>query len=133
MIGLSFIAFMILDRSALSYIVVNTLMLGACGVCDLFWWSILGEMLDLSANPAKIFGIGLSANVVVGVLIGGLIGKFSPFFRCSYSKIPWRLALAVVLCDPGYFTPCFFGNFRFCSTNRPSIQALSVMPPDRPR
>lgn len=72
-IGLSFIAFMILDRSAFSYLVVNTLMLGACGACDLFWWSILGEMLDLSANPAKILGIGLSANVA-GVFIGGVVG-----------------------------------------------------------
>jgi DNA-binding CsgD family transcriptional regulator len=74
MIGFSFIAFMILDRSAISYIIVDTLMLGACGVYDLFWWSILGEMLEFHKNPAKILGIGLSANVM-GVLIGGLIGN----------------------------------------------------------
>lgn len=74
MIGFSFIAFMILDRSAMSYIIVDTLMLGACGVYDLFWWSILGEMLEFDKNPAKILGVGLSANVM-GVLIGGLIGN----------------------------------------------------------
>lgn len=74
MIGFSFLSFMILDRSAPSYLVVNTLMLGACGVYDLFWWSILGEMLDYDQNPAKILGIGLSANVM-GVLVGGLIGS----------------------------------------------------------
>lgn len=74
MIGFSFIAFMTLDRSAPSYLVVNTLMLGACGVYDLFWWSILGEMLDLDNNPAKVLGIGLSANVM-GVLLGGLLGN----------------------------------------------------------
>jgi len=74
MIGFSFISFMALDRSAPSYLVVNTLMLGACGVYDLFWWSILGEMLDFHKNPAKVFGIGLSANVL-GVLLGGLIGN----------------------------------------------------------
>lgn len=72
-IGLSFIAFMVLDRSASSYLVVNTLMLGACGVCDLFWWSILGETLDLSEKPARIFGAGLAANVA-GVLGGGILG-----------------------------------------------------------
>lgn len=72
-IGLSFIAFMIFDRSAASYLVINTLMLGACGICDLFWWGILGEMLSLSANPAKILGAGLSANVA-GVLVGGILG-----------------------------------------------------------
>lgn len=74
MIGFSFIAFMLLDRSAPSYLVVNTLMLGACGIYDLFWWSILGEMLDLDKNPAKILGIGLSANVL-GILLGGLVGN----------------------------------------------------------
>jgi DNA-binding CsgD family transcriptional regulator len=74
MIGFSFIAFMSLNRSAPSYLVVNTLMLGACGVYDLFWWSILGEMLDFDENPAKVLGVGLSANVL-GVLLGGLIGN----------------------------------------------------------
>ena len=74
MIGFSFILFMILDRSAFSYLVVNSLMLGACGVYDLFWWSILGEMLEYDKNPAKILGIGLSANVL-GVLVGGQIGS----------------------------------------------------------
>ncbi|HOB42685.1 MAG: helix-turn-helix transcriptional regulator [Bacillota bacterium] len=74
MIGFSFIAFVFLNRSAMSYLVVNTLMLGACGIYDLFWWTILGEMLDYCKNPATVFGIGLSANVL-GVLLGGLIGK----------------------------------------------------------
>lgn len=74
MIGFAFVFFMALDRSALSYMVVDTLMLGACGIFDLFWWSILGEMLDLCRNPARIFGMGLSANVL-GVLLGGLAGS----------------------------------------------------------
>ncbi|HOS68749.1 MAG TPA: LuxR C-terminal-related transcriptional regulator [Bacillota bacterium] len=74
MIGLSSVGFMMLDRSAASYLIIDTLMLGACGVYDLFWWSILGEMLDYHDNPAKILGIGLSANVF-GVLIGGMIGS----------------------------------------------------------
>ncbi len=74
MIGFAFIGFMTADRSAGSYLLVNTLMMGACGVYDLFWWSILGEMLDFDDNPAKIFGVGLCANVT-GVLSGGLIGN----------------------------------------------------------
>jgi DNA-binding CsgD family transcriptional regulator len=64
----------VLDRSAASYLFVNTVMLGACGVYDLFWWSILGEMLDLHDNPSQILGIGLSANVL-GILIGGMLGS----------------------------------------------------------
>ena len=92
MIGLSFIAFLALGRSWTDYLVVNTLMLGACGVYDLFWWSILGEMLELDKNPAKIMGVGLSANVL-GVLLGGLIGNG---VASGQSHNPTLLALAVV-------------------------------------
>ena len=94
MIGLSFIGFMSLGRGAAGYLVINTLMMGACGVYDLFWWSILGEMLELHKNPAKILGMGLSANVL-GVLLGGLIGSaiISPNI---HSPNPTLLALAVV-------------------------------------
>jgi DNA-binding CsgD family transcriptional regulator len=69
----SFISFMLLGRNTSDYVIVDTLMLGACGIFDLFWWSILGEMLDYSDNPAQTFGIGLSANVF-GVLCGGVLG-----------------------------------------------------------
>lgn len=74
MIGFAFIAFMTLDNSLLSYIVIDTLMLGAFGIYDLFWWSILGEMLEFHHNPSIIMGEGLSANVL-GVLLGGLLGN----------------------------------------------------------
>ncbi len=73
MMGFAFLAFTVLDRSPVSYLLINTLMLGAFGIYDLFWWSILGELLDLSANTAGVFGIGLSANVL-GVLAGGTFG-----------------------------------------------------------
>ena len=94
MIGFSFIAFLSLDRSSASYLVVNTLMMGACGVYDLFWWSILGEMLELDKNPAKIMGIGLSANVL-GVLLGGLIGNANTAIKMQ-NQNPTLLALCVV-------------------------------------
>jgi len=74
MIGISFILFILLGRSWPDYLLVNTLMLGACGVYDLFWWSILGDILELDKNPAKILGIGLASNVL-GVLLGGFIGN----------------------------------------------------------
>jgi DNA-binding CsgD family transcriptional regulator len=72
MVG-AFIGFMLLGRKALDYLVIDTLMLAACGVFDLFWWSILGEILDYTENPSTVLGIGLSANVL-GVLSGGVIG-----------------------------------------------------------
>lgn len=73
MIVSSFIGFMLLGRGALEYLIVDTLMLGACGIFDLFWWSIIGEMLDYVRNPVKVFGVGLAANVF-GVLSGDIIG-----------------------------------------------------------
>jgi DNA-binding CsgD family transcriptional regulator/MFS family permease len=73
MIMAAFISFMLLGRNVPDYLVVDTLMLGACGIFDLFWWSIIGEMLDYTENPVKVFGIGLSANVF-GVLCGGVVG-----------------------------------------------------------
>jgi DNA-binding CsgD family transcriptional regulator len=94
MIGLSFIGFMSLGRGVASYLLVNTLMLGACGVYDLFWWSILGEMLELHKNPTKILGIGLSANVL-GVLLGCLIGSAIKSSNI-HSPNPTLLALVVV-------------------------------------
>ncbi|MDD4550102.1 MAG: helix-turn-helix transcriptional regulator [Syntrophomonadaceae bacterium] len=94
MIMASFIAFMFLDRSATSYFVVDTLMLGACGIFDLFWWSIIGEMLEHTDHPVKIFGIGLSANVL-GVLIGGLIGSAITSFNLPSANVA-VIALTVV-------------------------------------
>lgn len=91
MIGFAFIFFMILDRSAASYLLVNTLMLGACGIYDLFWWSISGEMLSHAKNPAQVLGIGLAANVL-GVLLGGIIGSMT-----TSATSPSVLALGVVL------------------------------------
>ena len=69
----AFVSFMLLGRATVDYLVVDTLMLGACGIFDLFWWSILGEMLDYTDNPTRVFGIGLSANVL-GVFLGGVLG-----------------------------------------------------------
>jgi DNA-binding CsgD family transcriptional regulator len=83
MIGLSYVLFMWLDRSVASYLLINTLMLGAFGVCDLFWWSILGSYLDYHDNAAKVLGVGLSMNVL-GVLIGSVIGNEIIYFERSY-------------------------------------------------
>ncbi|MGI5892927.1 MAG: helix-turn-helix domain-containing protein, partial [Bacillota bacterium] len=94
MIGLSFIFFMGFKHTIASYLAINFLMLGAYGVYDLFWWSILGEMLELHNNPAKILGIGLSANLL-GVLLGGIIGKVVTATDINNPN-PVLLALVVV-------------------------------------
>lgn len=83
MIGLSYISFLLLDKSIAAYLIINTLMLGGFEVCDLFWWSIMGSYLDHHDNPARIFGIGLSMNIL-GILIGGIIGNSMAAAENSY-------------------------------------------------
>ena len=85
---------MLLGRTVPDYLVVNTLMLGGCGVFDLFWWSIIGEMLDYTENPVKVFGIGLSANVF-GILSGGALGTAITSVQLSSAEVA-VMALTVV-------------------------------------
>jgi DNA-binding CsgD family transcriptional regulator len=101
MTGLSYILFMWLDRSVTSYLLINTLMLGAFGVCDLFWWSVLGTYLDYHDNAAKVLGVGLSMNVL-GVLIGSLIGNKvisleDPQFSTSVTAVTIIFAVLIIL------------------------------------
>lgn len=91
----SFVGFVFLEHNLLGYLIVNTLMLGSFGVFDLFWWSILGEMLDHTTNPVKVFGIGLSANVL-GVLVGGIFGHLANIYKFSNTEI--AVCALVVLC-----------------------------------
>jgi len=103
MIMAAFIGFMLLKRQAADYLIVDTLMLGACGIFDLFWWSILGEMLDYTKNPARLFGMGLSANVL-GVLCGGVLGMI-----ITASELPGAevavIALSIVCITLVLFPP----------------------------
>lgn len=100
MIGLSYILFMWLDRSVISYLLINTLMLGAFGVCDLFWWSILGSYLDFLDNAAQVLGIGLSMNVL-GIFVGGAIGNKitsleNPYFIASIVALVVIFAVLII-------------------------------------
>jgi DNA-binding CsgD family transcriptional regulator len=74
MIGSGFILFFILDNSIGSYLAVNTILMGAWAVYDLFRWSILAEMIEMVKNSAKILSIGFSA-FMIGVLAGKIIGE----------------------------------------------------------
>lgn len=124
MIGLSFISFMTMDRSASSYFIIDTLMLGACGVYDLFWWSILGEMLSFHDNPARIMGIGLSANVL-GVFIGGAVGSF--IFEAGSSSAS-VLAIIVVLITL-MILPLLHSYLSLLLKNHVFLTTLNEMPP----
>jgi DNA-binding CsgD family transcriptional regulator len=94
MIMMSFIFFMLTTHNAPSYLLVNTLMLGACGIFDLFWWGIFGEILEYSRNIVRTAGICISSNVL-GVLIGGILGNAISFGGVQDAHVA-VLALAIV-------------------------------------
>lgn len=94
MVVSSFVAFMFTGRGVSAYLLVNTLMLGACGIFDLFWWSTAGAMLDYSRNPAVTFGCCLAANVM-GVLLGSVAGSAMSHFNVPEANIA-VLALVIV-------------------------------------
>jgi len=123
MIGFSFIIFVSFEHTAVSYLIVNTLMLGACGVFDLFWWSILAEMLDYVNNPAKIFGIGLSSNVL-GVLIGGIIGNV--VFAAETQILNASLLAMSVICISLVFLPILHKQLSLILSNHAYLTTISV-------
>ena len=77
---------LLLARNASDYLTVDTLMLGVCGIFALFWWSILGEMLDYTDTPVRVFGLGLAANVL-GVLAGGVLGRQIVSLQVSTAEV----------------------------------------------
>jgi len=125
MTGFSFIAFIVLDRLAVAYLIVNTLMQGAFGVFNLFWWSILGEMLSFHKNAAKVLGAGLFANVL-GILIGVLIGNVAMFGN-GQSPNSTLLALSVV-CITLVMLPPLNGHLSVLLKNHAYLTAFSEMP-----
>ncbi len=94
MIILAFMMFMFMSLSMTEYFLVDTFMLGACGIFDLFWWSILAEILEYSKRPTRIFGFGLAANVL-GVLLGDLLGTGMKEMKLPDERIA-VVALSVV-------------------------------------
>ncbi len=74
MMGLGYLIFGLLSANAVSFLLIFTLMLGALGVFDIFWWSLMASFLDYSRRPAMVLGIGLAANVM-GILVGGIVGN----------------------------------------------------------
>lgn len=118
MIGISYLAFMFLDTSMISsYIIIDTLMLGAFGVCDLFWWSIIISFMDYVKNPAKILGIGLSMNLL-GVLLGkviskGIIVEGKDFQHTSILALLITFIVLIILPVLNYQLMKLFDNHRF--------------------
>ncbi len=121
----AFIFFLLLDKGAASYLVVDTLMLGACGIFDLFWWSMLGEMLDLSKRPARVFGIGLAANVF-GILIGKTLAFITEALMLPASSI--TIVALTVVCVTLMLLPVLNHRLSVLLKNHSYLSAFSAIP-----
>ena len=92
--GFTFVGYMSLDRSLISFVLICSIIFIARAVFDLFWWSIIGEMLQFCNRPIAVLGGGIACNVL-GLLVGGVLGNY--VFRMRYdSMYPATIALAVV-------------------------------------
>lgn len=127
MLGLAFVAFSAFERSFWSYLLVDSLLLGACGINDLFWWSILGEMLDFDQNPARTFGIGLGANVA-GVLLGKFFGSLPVFV--SSAQASTLLGMAIV-CFAMMLLPQLHRQLSLVISKNTFLVSLSSLPPEQ--
>ncbi len=100
LIGFAFILFLLLQKTIGSYLIVFTLMMGAWAVYDVFWWSMLGEMLDIQKNAALILGFGFCANVL-GVLNGKEIGySVTAQVGLSISLLPLAIICVTLIILP---------------------------------
>ncbi len=102
MIITAFIAFMFLGRTGFDYILIDTLMLGAFGIFDLFWWSVIAELQDFSPNPVKVYSLGITSNIL-GIFLGSLIGLKS----LSNQQDPAQVTVAalVIVCITLFLLP----------------------------
>ncbi len=100
MIGFGFLLFIMLDYSAVSYMIVTTVMMAAWAVFDVFWWSKLAEMFEMAKNPAVLFSVGFSA-LMFGVLLGKIIAENSPIVpQFSLYVVPMAVICSTLVMLP---------------------------------
>lgn len=125
--GLTFILYVALNRSVVNYLIISTLLFGASGINELFWWSMLGELLTFSKNPALTLGIGLCANTT-GILTGKLIAGLS-FFPVSDTTTA-LLGMAVV-CVALVVLPPLYSHLSLIIGNNAFLATILALHPDR--
>lgn len=72
--GISLLMFSHFTPSVLLFFLLTSTMLFASGIFDLFWWRIFTTSFDYVKNPATMFGLILSVNVL-GSLAGGVLSQ----------------------------------------------------------
>lgn len=134
MLMLSFLAFVVSGRGPGGFVAVNTLMLGAFGIFDLFWWSVITEMLDYARNPVKQFGVCMAANVG-GVALGDGLGQLVTAlgFRGSNIALLAMSVICVTLLLLPFLNARLLALFReqaFLPASRTEEPAVGARPPE---
>ncbi|MDD8048386.1 MAG: LuxR family transcriptional regulator [Thomasclavelia sp.] len=93
--AIGFILFMLLDFSSISYFIVDSFLLFAAGILDLFWVCVIGEYLDYYENPIRMFALGLVANAF-GVVTGSYLSRF--IIQMNLTKEHIVIIALVVIC-----------------------------------
>lgn len=73
LLGLAFAAFALLKTSPVGYLLTNITFQAGIAFLDLFLWTIFADLARLYRRPARIFGIGLTINVLA-IFVGGWTG-----------------------------------------------------------
>jgi DNA-binding CsgD family transcriptional regulator/MFS family permease len=78
MIGFAFVGYLLFQKTEGGFLFIFTLLMGGWAIYDVFWWGMLGEMLDTPKNAALIVGLGFGASVA-GNLAGKAIAYYGAF------------------------------------------------------
>ena len=123
-----FILNMLLEIKPASYIIIDSLLLGAAGILDLFWASIVGSSFKYIRNPVRMLSVGWSANVV-GVLIGGVFSRFILAKNLSTESV--ALIALVVICASLMILPEMLRRLSLLLVNNLYLQRHKEMPEEK--
>jgi DNA-binding CsgD family transcriptional regulator len=74
LLGLGFIAFMVIKDHTVGYFLTTALIFSALAFLDVFLWTILGTISEVCRQPFKVFGLGLALNLLA-LYSGGMIAR----------------------------------------------------------
>lgn len=94
--GITFILYAFTGQTAINFILICSVMLFACGIFDLFWWSIMANNFENVKNPSSFFGLGLATNVL-GVWVGGIIGNYLTSIGVDKQELSFIGILVVII------------------------------------
>lgn len=117
-----------LPINAPNYIIIDSLLLGASGILDLFWASIVGSSFKYIKNPVRMLSIGWSANVC-GVLIGGIFSRY--IIQKGLLKMDVALVAMLVICFSLMILPVMLQRLNLLLVNNLYLRRYREIPEEK--